>query len=480
MKKYIFIVLILSFFLSSTYSENEIPSSDDLDEQTETMLTEIRERNGTDHFEATVDDENTNQDDAEYNEPEKSETTESEVEAEENAKPDKKSFLKNGRQAFAFGIDLKVGASNSYFKITDLFHETLEIDLADMSKTLPKSGFNVAGLAAANIYLDIYIKSKTEFGFFIKADAYEFSNIPKNLIDFAAKGNLSSNSFSGKISGKSQGVVDTGIFYGMKFNSFKFRFSTSYFIPVFYIESDMGDYEFVNDPITGNISARGKLNLKIYSHLPIFGNPNSKFDIGDILSRGGVDFNFYGTYTFNELANLNFNVINIPIFPARLDKGLLKTYEGDFRMESIIQYINNFITPDQATQIKPPGGSFNESNLTYELPAKKIFRPLKFAVSSDIRPFFNDYLIITPSLGCHCYKPFYVDAGVKLESRFLKVLGAYIGMSYEDRVWKNTGGLFLETRIFRLETAVSADSPSFTGSFKGTGAEVAVKLVFGY
>ena len=149
-------------------------------------------------------------------------------------------------------------------------------------------------------------------------------------------------------------------------------------------------------------------------------------------------------------------------------------------MESLIQYMNNLITPDQASQIKPPSGSFTETNLAYDLPTKKIFRPLKLAVSSDIRPFFNDYLIITPSIGCHCYKPFYVDAGVKLESRFLKVLGAYIGMSYEDRVWKNTAGLFLETRVFRFETAVSAASPSFTGSFKGTGAEATIKLVFGY
>ena len=473
MKKYIFILTIISLIFVNAYSE------DGINEQTEDMLNEVRSRNGIDYFEASADDENAEQDDTENTEPEIFVTTENEAEAEETEKPPKKSFLENGRQAFAFGIDIKAGASNSYFKITDLFKKTLEIDLADMSKTLPKAGLSFYGGAAANIYLDIYIKSKAEFGFFIKAGGYAFSNIPKNLIDFAAKGNLSSNSFNGKITGTSQSFADTGIFYGMKFDSFKFRVSTSYFIPILYMESDMGDYEFINDPITGSIVARGKLKLNMYSHLPIFGN-NTAFDIGDILSRGGADFNFYGTYTFNELANLNFNIINIPIFPARLNKGLSIIYEGDFRMESLIQYMNNFLTPDQASQIKPPGGSFTETTLTNNLPTKKIFRPLKLAVSSDIRPFLNNYLIITPSIGCHCYKPFYVDAGLKLESRFLKVLGAYIGMSREDRVWKNQLGLFLETRVFRLETAVSAASPSFTGSFKGTGAEATVKLVFGY
>ena len=472
MKKYIFILTIISLICVNVYSE------DGINEQTENMLNEIRNRNGIDYFSSAAEDEATTEAEIENNEPEISEAVAINEEEEKTAPPPKEPFLKNGRKAFAFGIDIKVGASNSYFKITDLFKKTLEIDLADMSKTLPKTGLSFYGGAAANIYLDIYIKSKAEFGFFIKAGGYAFSNIPKNLIDFAAKGNLSSNSFSGKITETSQGFADTGIFYGMKFDSFKFRVSTSYFIPILYMESDMGDYEFINDPVTGSIVARGKLKLNMYSHLPIFGN-NTAFDIGDILSRGGADFNFYGTYTFNELANLNFNIINIPIFPARLNKGLSIIYEGDFRMESLIQYMNNFLTPDQASQIKPPGGSFTKTS-AYDLPTKKIFRPLKLAVSSDIRPFLNNYLIITPSIGCHCYKPFYVDAGLKLESRFLKVLGAYIGMSREDRVWKNQLGLFLETRVFRLETAVSAASPSFTGSFKGTGAEATVKLVFGY
>ena len=387
------------------------------------------------------------------------------------------SFFKNGRQAFAFGIDFKAVAANSYFNIADLFKETLEVDLPAMSQALPNAGLSVSGAGAANVYLDIYIKSKAEFGFFVKADSYSFANIPKNLIDVVANGNLETDNFSGKITEIGQAFADIGIFYGMKFNSFKFRVSASYFVPVIYMESDMGGYEFAN-PIDGSVVARGKLKLNIYSHLPIFGN-NAPLDIGDILSRGGVDFSFHGSYTFNELANLNFSVINVPIFPARSNKGFSKIYEGDFKAESLIEYFNGLVIPDQKGDFEPQG-SYTETDLAYDLPTKNIFRPLKLTFSSDIRPFLNDYLIITPSLGCHFYKPFYVDAGLKIETRFLEVLGAYIGMSREDRVWKNKLGLFLETRIFRLEASVASASTSFTGSFKGTGAEVALKLVFGY
>lgn len=472
MKRYIFIFTIISLIFVNVYSE------DGINEQTEYMLNEIRNRNGIDYFSPVAEDEEASQDETE---PKISEAAAiNKNEEAKTEKPPKEPFLKNGRKAFAFGIEVSASASNSYLKLIDLFKESLEIDFNKMSQSLPKTGLSTSAMGMAKIYLDIYIKSKAEFGFFSSADAYGFVNIPKNIIDFAAKGNPSGKGFSGKITSSTFAFAETGLFYGMKFGGFKFRVSSSYFVPAFYAESDMGDYEFLNDDKSGKILARGKLNLRMYSQIPFFGNPSDKFDIKNILSKGGFDLSFYGSYTFNNLANLNFKILNIPIFPPELNKGIAKTYSGKFEIPSIVQYMDKFLFPGKAEEIKPPSGSFTETNLAYDLPTKKIFRPLKLAVSSDIRPFFNDYLIITPSIGCHCYKPFYVDAGVKLESRFLKVLGAYIGMSREDRVWKNTAGLFLETRVFRLETAVSAASPSFTGSFKGTGAEATLKLVFGY
>lgn len=456
MKKY-FSIFIFLFIFFSLYSENMNEDSEIIiDNQTENMLNEIRTRNG-------IDD-----------------VPEIEQDIEQEDIKEKQIFFENGRQFFSLGIETSASASNSYLKLKDLFVNVLEIDFDKMSQTLPKAGLSAAAMGKAKIYLDIYIKSKAEFGFFTSADAHGFVNIPKNITDLAAKGNPSGEGFSGKITSSTFAFVETGLFYGMKLGAFKFRVSSAYFIPLVYIESEMGDYEFINDSTTGRILAKGRLNLSMYSNIPIFGNNKDKFNIKNILSKGGFDFSFDGTYTFNELANLNFKILNIPIFPPDLNKGISKTYSGKFELASIVQYMDEFIFPGKAEDIKPPTTEFTQTELTYNLPPKKIFRPLKLAVSSDIRPLFNDYLIITPSIGCHCYKPFYVDAGLKLESRFLKVLGAYIGMNREDRVWKNKIGFFLETRVFRLETNVASASPSFTGSFKGTGAEATIKIVFGY
>lgn len=81
MKKYIFILTIISLIFVNAYSE------DGINEQTEDMLNEIRNRNGIDYFEASADDENAEQDDTENTEPEIFVTTENEAEAEETEKP---------------------------------------------------------------------------------------------------------------------------------------------------------------------------------------------------------------------------------------------------------------------------------------------------------------------------------------------------------------------------------------------------------
>lgn len=481
-RKYLFFIIVFSFVLNA-FAE-DLQETDIITGQTETMLNEIRSRNGIENSSSGEESyENVEAVVLENEEKSVEKTDDSIIDSSiVDLPPPKKSFLKDGRQGFALGIDINVGASNSYFTFTDFLKETLEIDLNNMSKILPNAGYSLSAASNINLYLDIYIKSKAEFGFFTRVlDGNAFINIPKDIIDFAAKGNSGGTGLVGSLTGYGRLFTDTGIFYGMQFGGFKFRVSASYFIPLLYTESAVGSYELVNDPVTGKVVANGDLKLTLYSHIPVFGRPinQSGIDIKDILSTGGVDFSFYGSYKFNELANLNLHIINIPIYPSRLNKGLSKTFKGKFEMESILQYMDK-ILPNKSGGIKPPRSSFDEKDIAYDLPQKNIFRSLKLNISSDIRPFFNDYLIITPSLGFHCYQPFYIDGGLRLESRFLKVLGAYIGMSREDRVWKNTAGLFLETRIFRLETAVSSASPSFIGSFRGTGAEATIKLVLGY
>ncbi|AGT44992.1 hypothetical protein [Treponema pedis] len=447
-----------------TPEESGIPQEKDglkngediIDSQTENMLEEIRRRNGIDSIPLK--------------------------------KPDsgiKKDFFANGRTKFELGIDLAAGASNSYFSIKDFFTPEFEINFDKLSDSLPKAGFSTNVLAYLNTFLTIRIKDKYEFGTYVSAKGFSLINVPKNLIDFIVKGPPENGKIAGEITNMSSSFVDTSLFFGMKIKNFKFKVSGSYFVPLMYGEYSLVSYEFENNASTGRLYAKGKSNAVLYTDIPIFNKNSGKFNlqsVNSMLKNGGFDIGFDGSYKFNDIATLNFSLKHIPVVPARLNKGFSHISEGKIEIDSIIKYLYGLLSPMQNENInvKTPLVDFFSSGPVYDLPPKRILRPIKFNISSDIYPFKNKYLIITPSIGCHFLRPFYIDMGLRLESRFLKVLGLYYVFSREDKIWKNKLGFFFDSRIFRFEVAAAAVSPSFTGSFKAVGREVNVSVVVGY
>lgn len=387
----------------------------------------------------------------------------------------KKNFFADGRTAFALGLAVDISASNSYFNIEDFFKKTLEINIKKMAEN--KQGFSLSAMVGLNFYFDVYIKSKYEFGIFLNADTFVYNNIPQKLIGLVGNGLTNDSGLKGNVSEYAYAFFDTGLFYGMKINAFKFRTSASYFIPIMYCNSVISEYEYYNDPVSGGIIAFGKTNIDLYSPLPLSGKPITKKDIDNIFSSAGFDITFTGSYDISPYADIHFSLCNIPIVPGNLSNGISVNYQGKIEVSSLVETLNGVIDG----KFKQPDVTMDySSELLYTLNKKKIFRPLKFAIGSNIFPFQNKYLIITPSLGMHILKPIYVDFGLRLETQFLNVMGLYYSLNRLDRVYKNTLGFFLDLRIFRMEFAASSASPSFAGSFTGKGVEAYLQIVLGY
>ena len=485
MKKYILIIATVFYVVS--YCGAQDTTQNIINTQTKNMLEEIRRRNGIDTDTYTASGKNNrveadgflaNRDVQEPTNVSVSETVE--INGNDNVKQ-KLSVapaFDSRRTAFATGFDISLGFSSSYYKVTDFFKPVLVVDFDDMSAKLPKKGLDATVAGRSNFFLNIYIKNKYEIGSYTSTEGYEFSNIPKNVIDFVSKGNKLGEKISGKISSSMYSFANTSVFFGMKIDNFKFKIDASYFIPLVYLTYDNMSYEFHNDPETGKTVAKVNADVRIYNNIPYTHPDNS---VKKMFKSGGVDLNLSGSYTFSPIANLNFSINAIPFFAARMNNGWRFTINGIVEQDAAISYIQNMLLPNQDSQqlqwIKP---SFKMNMKQDTLTEKKVYRPLKLSVSSNIRPLKNDYLIITPNIGCSCYKPLYIDAGIKVESRFLKVLGAYYSLNREDRIWKNCLGLFLDTRAFRLELAVSSISSSFASSFKGTGAEAYLGMVIGW
>ncbi len=118
------------------------------------------------------------------------------------------------------------------------------------------------------------------------------------------------------------------------------------------------------------------------------------------------------------------------------------------------------------------------------LPKKKIFRPAKMRFAADFRPFSNNYLILTPFVGVPIIraKPFYIDGGAKIESRFANdALGVSYAFNYIDRVFRHNLDFFVDTRFFTFNLGVSVASQSFRRAFQspaGAGVRLGVGIGF--
>ena len=382
------------------------------------------------------------------------------------AKPKKKSFFKDGRTAFAFGIEASGSVANSYLPLLDLFNlSPSAIDFKNLSRSVSKKGLSLAEAGKIKLYLDIYLKQKYEFGFFLGVDTLGFASISKKFIDAAAEAmdrKIPSRTIEENLFAHAFAFADIGAFYGMSIKSLKFRVNASYYAPIFYLDPHLGAYKIDRNSGTGKLSASGDLHINAYTPLD---TRHGAGMISEVLKRGGFDIDFIGSYAFNPYVTLQFSALHIPIVPAFMNKGYSIAYKFD--------------TENPEAAFKPENG-FPIKGPSADLPKKAVLRPLKISTGADIYPFANQYLIITPSIGFHCLSPFYVDTGLKLESRFLKVLGVYYAMAREDRIWKNRIGLFLDTRIFRLETFAASAGTTFVSSFRLKGAEAGIKLVFGY
>lgn len=437
------------------YAEHEehiwSEKQEDLDDQTERIIFEIKKRNAKKGDKAA-----------------------------ETARARKGRFLERGRTAFALGMEVSAAAANPYFSLFDFFSPVLTVDLRKISKATPAEGFSTAAAAKAKLFLDIYIKQKHVFGFYTGTESLALVTVPKKLTDFAANGNSDGSGLTGSLSAQAYAFADMGLFYGAAVKAFKFRAGASYYVPVFYLDPHIGNYELVTDPVTGRLSVNGAVNLNVYTPFTFKEKGNIEKDIKTAFQKGGVDINFEGLYMFNPYVGLNFSLLHIPLLPAYMDRGYSITYSGNYGIKSITDYLNALLAKKPLSEVDPPGGNVSVTGPSTELKKKAVLRPFKISAGLDIYPFANNYLIISPSVGFHCLTPFYVDGGLKLESRFLKVFGLYYSMNREDRIWKNRVGFFIDVRLFRLETYAASAGTTFVSSFKTAGAEAGIKLVFGY
>ena len=375
------------------------------------------------------------------------------------------------RRAFSLhaGLSIAASAATNAVSLTDFLQKEMVIDLPKLAKHTIRSGIHAGNTAEVGLFWQFTVLEEHTVRFSTMVDENLWVNIPKSLLELAAKGNAANaqgKPIEGDFNAKLNAFVDTGILYQMKKPKYSISARLAYFLPVAYMENPKIHYSIkpaVNDKTgqTDGLVFEANGTAQVYGSI-LAGLYDSNFpSVTDILKNGGIDLSISGSYRPASWVNITGGIDYLPLKVVTTNKGIQARFEATGRVNNIIGTIGNGLGNIFSYKIKGPTIS------TTDLPEKKIMRPGKIRIGADFQPFENNYLIVSPFIAFPFVnaKPYYIDGGIKVESRFAKVLGASFSTACIERIWRHELALFLDSRFFSLNFAASIASQGFARTF---------------
>lgn len=372
------------------------------------------------------------------------------------------------------GLTFSILAANNIFSVPDFFKQTLVIDFNKLAEKTIRSGIHSGSLVNLDWFFQFTVNEEHTVKFSTTVDARAWANIPKNILTLIAKGNADGKPIEGSVNGTASAFADTGIMYRLQKPSFGFSARVAYFVPLGYMQNPQAKYKiFVND--AGLLTAEGVVDTKIYGHLVGLA-ANTELNIAQLFKDGGLDLSLTGSYQPAGWVNIRAGVDYLPLMVVTLNKGIRNRVHFYGQLNNLFDAIgkqdSKYFTTDIKTDV-----------LSNDLPAIKIMRPCKISLGADFKPFQNNYLILSPFVAIPVVntKPFYMDGGLKIESRFAKVLGVSLETGYVERIWRHELALFLDSRWMTFTLAASLASHDFARTFttiSGAGVRLGIGIGF--
>lgn len=376
------------------------------------------------------------------------------------------------------GLMLDTAVANNVVSVFDVLQPKFTIDVNSIAKKMMPTGAHVGGYFNLDLYSQFTVLETHTIRFFTTADTDTWANIPKNIFEVLAQGNAGKNNISGTAWTKTRSFAATGLQYTLKKPVYSVTAKAAYFVPLAYMDSPAVKYQFVKNA-DGSYKAVADVDAIMYTPFIAFLGSNQQFSVAELFQKGGIDLTLAGSYSPTSWVDVLFNVKNLPIMPATMDKGIRKRMHFEAQTKSILQNLDSGADPS----------NFFKTNTTQEkdsftVPEKKVMRQCKIGVGADFKPLSNNYLIINPRIAFPITetKPFYADAGLKLQSKFARdVLSVYYDLDYTDRIWRHELCFSVDSRWFSFNLAAAVASHSFTRTFtslSGVGVKFGIGLGF--
>ncbi|MEL3907214.1 MAG: hypothetical protein P1P65_09380 [Treponema sp.] len=373
------------------------------------------------------------------------------------------------------GLKLSVLAANNLVSVPQFFGHKLVIDLNKLAKKTIRSGMHIGALIDFDWFFQFTVLEEHTIKFSTTVDGRIWGNASKALLDLIAKGNPDGKPIKGTYNASINIFADTGIMYQLTKPSYSFAARLAYFVPVAYMRNPQASYSLSNDSATGTSKIRFEGEANIYGHL-VGLSTNSNLDIAQLFKDGGLDISLYGSYQPAGWVTVTGGIDYLPLMVVTMNKGVRNYFLFEGSSSNVL---------DALSKNKTPFDSHSQQELmSADLPAIKIMRPCKLRIGADFKPLMNNYLILSPSFAIPVVnaKPFYMDGGLKIESRFAKdVLGVSLETGCIERMWRHELAFFIDSRFATFTLAASVASHDFARTFttlSGAGFRFGIGIGF--
>ena len=384
-------------------------------------------------------------------------------------------------RSFEIGLlNTSVNLTSDFMPLTDIFQESIVLDLDDLN-----DGFRLGfGVNISPIYINI---NAGRWGFGIHTGLEGVGSI-----DLAGKMlSLDLNNSGTATSEASLAVFTTaGLSIFFHIQDFKVKLNPSVFLTLAYVRP-----EIIYTLDRPNTSTNDYIDIKIRAEMDIFtAYPTSILDslnVGDILSPdagAGFDFSFGIEYPLSQATGLKdraryldfdvgLDLVNIPILPSTLTNYMNNWAEVHINLPLDSLDIDNLSTDDII--------DITSGSDSIETRYKEIDRPFKAILWANWRPFGNQLLTLTPSLGFAISPHFYnnsfsLEGGLNICFDLINLFIINAGINYRDRMWVNSVNLAVNLWLLEVYAGVEVRSQNILKSFStaGLGVNLGVKLGF--
>lgn len=387
-----------------------------------------------------------------------------------------RNLLNIAHRYFQLGFKAEAGVSNNFFNIKDFLKKELEIDLQEIGKDMPDSGWGFDVLGNSELYVGFALPNNLIFNISTGVEASGKAVVSKELFDYIGDGFklYEPLSIGGDVSFDSFAYAEVDV--GFDLFGFHVCVTPAFIRPLIHVETEEGNISYYN-PSDGSVSVSAIAKLKYYGFTdlePILEDGDFSEISSDAWLGWGFDLGLSVEHRiFNTLQGGAY--VRIPCVPGHL------TYSADV-VSSYNLYLPGFKEMINGDYDDPEYQEFEKS---YGTEGKYLSRPFRTGLQFAWRPFgrwctfgaaggyAGKYMFTEQYKG-------YFEYDLSCEARFFHMIGGWVKTQYLNELFKHEAGLILNFRVCELNLGVSLQGADFVNSFKGSGAGAFVNFAIGF